>query len=77
MLMALFRIRLRAALAAVLLSVAAPRVAHRLREFGHDRRQAGRNSLTWRVPTGAADLLDRLSGRPARPRSRWSRLRRR
>jgi hypothetical protein len=61
MLVALFRARIRALLLAVLLGFAAPRVARLLRGFGERRQRAGGRPLSYRVPLGAADALDKAA----------------
>jgi hypothetical protein len=77
MLLVLLRTRLKALVFTLLLSLAAPRVARWLRGFGERRRRAGGSTLSYRVPLGAADVLDRaaLWARPPKERRRWARRR--
>ncbi len=68
MLIALFRTRIKTLLVTVLIGLAAPRVARLLRGYGVRRQQAGASRLSYRVPLGAADVLDRAAAwaRPAK-----------
>jgi hypothetical protein len=72
MLLALLRTRLKALVFALVLSMAAPRIARWLRGFGEQRRRAGGGTLSYRVPLGAADALDRAAvwARPRKERRR-------
>jgi len=74
MLITLFRTRIKALVFTLLLGLAAPRVARVLRGVGERRRRAGGSRLSYQVPLGAADALDRaaLWARPRKQR-RWRR----
>jgi hypothetical protein len=72
MLVALMRTRLKALLLTVLISLAAPRLARLLRGVGERQRRSGGSTLRYRVPLGAADVLDRAAvwARPRKDRRR-------
>jgi hypothetical protein len=72
MLIALLRTRIKALVFTLLLGLAAPRVARMLRGLGDRRRRAGGSRLSYQVPLGAAEVLDRaaLWARPRRERRR-------
>ena len=72
MLIALLRTRIKALVVTLLLSLAAPRVARLLRGFGERRREAGGRPMSYKVPLGAADVLDKAAvwARPEKKRRR-------
>lgn len=70
MLIALFRTRIKALVVTLLIGLAAPRVARLLRGFGEKRQRAGGGTLSYKVPLGAAAVLDKAAvlARPKKDR---------
>jgi len=65
----LFTRRIRMIVFTFLLGLAAPRIARVLRSYGLRKQRAGGASMSYKIPLGAADVLEKV-GTWARPPKR-------